>query len=102
MAQIIQQGSTPIHKFTTPYKKDSVELAVVTYSQNGRIVLEKIEDVIIDDYSILTELTQQDTLSFDEKGDVKMQIKVKSTDGKVFPSHFVYASVKEVLNKEVI
>jgi hypothetical protein len=35
-------------------------------------------------------------------GDVKMQIKVKLTNGNVIPSNDMYASVKDVLNKEVM
>lgn len=103
MAQIIQQGSTPTHTFSTPYEKSLVDRAIITYWQNGKIVLEKhTEDIDIQDRQMITELSQEDTLSFDEKGDVKMQIKVKLTNGKVIPSNDMYASVKDVLNKEVI
>lgn len=103
MAQIIQQGSTPTHKFSTPYEKNEVERAIITYCQNGRIVLEKSgEEIVIENNSITANLTQEDTLSFDEMGDVKMQIKVKLTNGKVIPSNDMYASVKDVLNKEVM
>lgn len=103
MVQIIQQGSTPTHTFSTPYKADSVEKAIITYSQNGRIVLEKEGlELTIKDYCISTELTQEETLSFDERGDVRMQIKVKLTNGKVIPSNDMYASLKDVLNKEVM
>lgn len=103
MAQIIQQGSTPTHKFSTPYEKSSVDSVIITYSQNGKIVLEKhTQDIVIADLVMTTELSQEDTLLFDEKGDVKMQIKVKLTNGKVIPSNDMYASVKDVLNKEVM
>ena len=103
MAQIIQQGSTPTHKFSTPYEKSSIDSVIITYWQNGRIVLEKhAQDVVIADLAMTTELSQEDTLLFDEKGDVKMQIKVKLTNGKVIPSNDMYASVKDVLNKEVM
>ncbi|MEE0968197.1 MAG: hypothetical protein U0M06_02335 [Clostridia bacterium] len=103
MAQIIQQGSTPTHRFSTPYEKASVDSAIITYWQNGRIVLEKhTEDINIQDHTMTTELSQEDTLLFDERGDVKMQIKVKLTNGKVIPSNDMYASVKDVLNKEVM
>lgn len=103
MAQIIQQGSTPTHKFSMPYEKSAVDSVIITYWQNGKIVLEKYtEDIVIADLLMTTELSQEDTLLFDEKGDVKMQIKVKLTNGKVIPSNDMYASVKDVLNKEVM
>ena len=103
MAQVIQQGSTPTHKFSTPYVKDAIEWAIITYWQNGKIVLEKKRDeVIIEDQLMITNLSQEDTLLFDETGDVKMQIKVKLTNGKVIPSEDMYARIKDVLNKEVM
>lgn len=103
MTQIIQQGSTPTHKFSTPYEKASVDSAIITYWQNGKTVVEKhTEDINIQDRQMTTELSQDDTLAFDEKGDIKIQIKVKLKNGKVIPSNNMYASVKDVLNKEVM
>lgn len=103
MENIIQQGSTPIHTFSTPYKKEEIQKIIITYFQNGRIICEKKDDDIsVSDFSLLTKLTQEDTLLFDEKGDVKMQIKVKLKSGDVIPSNNMYAKVNEVLNKEVL
>lgn len=103
MENIIQQGSTPIHTFSTPYKKEEIQKIIITYFQNGRIVCEKKdEDISVSDFSISTNLAQEDTLLFDEKGDVKMQIKVKLKSGDVIPSNNMYAKVNEVLNKEVL
>lgn len=103
MENIIQQGSTPTHTFSTPYKKEEIQKIIITYFQNGRIICEKKDDDIsVSDFSISTNLAQEDTLLFDEKGDVKMQIKVKLKSGDVIPSNNMYAKVNEVLNKEVL
>ena len=103
MANVIQQGATPTHKFHTPYPKDFVESAIITYEQNDKIVLEKTGDeLIVEDNSISAELTQEDTLSFSDDCDVKIQLKVKSQNGSVIPSKIIYATVDEVLNKEVM
>lgn len=102
MAQI-QQGATPTHKFKTPYLREFVESAIVTYAQGGEIVLNKEgAELTIEDNAILVELTQEETLKFSESRDVHIQVKVKSTNGKVIPSNIIYASVAEVLNREVM
>jgi hypothetical protein len=99
----IQQGATPTHKFKLPYSRDFVDSAIVTYAQNGETVLDKEgAELTIDDNAILVELTQEETLRFDENCDVRIQIKVKSKNGKVIPSKIIYASVEEVLNREVM
>ena len=99
----IQQGATPTHRFAIPFSADYVERAVVTYVQGGTKVVEKLlgADAITGD-QLSVSLTQEETLAFDEKADVKIQLKVKLTNGKVLPSNVIYASVSEVLNKEVM
>jgi hypothetical protein len=99
----IQQGATPTHKFKTKYPRDFVESVIVTYAQGGEIVLNKEgAELTIEDNAILVELTQEETLKFDESRDVHIQLKVKSMNGKVIPSNIIYASVAEVLNREVM
>ena len=99
----IYQGSTPTHKFKTPYTREFVDSAVVTYAQNGEALFNKEgAEVTVEDNAILVELTQEETLKFDESRDVHIQIKVKSRNGKVIPSNIIYASVEEVLNREVM
>lgn len=103
MTPNIQQGATPTHKFKTPYPRDFVESAIVTYAQGGEIVLNKEgAELTIEDNAILVELTQEETLKFDKSRDVHIQLKVKSMNGKVIPSNIIYASVAEVLNREVM
>jgi hypothetical protein len=103
MNNIIFQGSTPTHKFKTPYTRVFVDSAIVTYAQNGEIVLNKEgAELTIEDNTILVELAQEETLKFDESRDVHIQIKVKANNGKVIPSNIIYASVAEVLNREVM
>lgn len=99
----IQQGATPTHKFKTKYTRDFVDSVIVTYAQNDEIVFNKDgEEVTIEDNAIFVELTQEETLKFDEKYDVQMELKIKSKNGKVIPSNIIYASVGKVLNREVM
>ena len=72
MENIIQQGSTPIHTFSTPYKKEEIQKIIITYFQNGRIICEKKDDDIsVSDFSLLTKLTQEDTLLLMKKETLK-------------------------------
>lgn len=103
MGNTIYQGSTPTNEFSVPFPADAIAEAVITYEQDGKTVLEKhTEDLAIADYSVTAELTQEETLRFEADKIVVIQIKVKTTDGKVIPSDKMYASVYEVLNKEVL
>lgn len=100
---MIYQGSTPTNEISVPFPAETIAEAVITYEQDGAVVLEKhTEDLAIADYSVTAELTQEETLRFDADKMVVIQIKVKTTNGKVIPSDKMYASVYEVLNKEVL
>lgn len=103
MSKKIWQGSTPIHTFTIPYKRNEVSNAVVSYRQNNKNIFEKSNNEIeINDNLIIVRLTQKDTLSFADVGDVAMQIKVKLHNGDVIPSNKMYAKLESVFNKEEI
>lgn len=102
MAQI-SQGSTPTHKFHLSLSSDMIESAIVTYAQHDKTVFEKQgDDVAIGDNCITVELTQEDTLALDPNESVRVQIKVKTMNGKVIPSKMLYLTTNEVLNKEVM
>lgn len=103
MDNVIFQGSTPTNEISIPFPKNLIDKVVVTYEQDGNIVLEKYtDDLTISDYSVTAELNQEETLRFEADKMVVIQIKVKTTDGDVIPSDKMYASVYEVLNKEVL
>ena len=48
----------------------------------------------------LVRLTQQETRSFKNSNQVKVQIRVKRKDGRVVPSAICYTSLQEALSKE--
>ena len=99
----IMQGSTPLNRFEFPYPATLAEKVIVTYEQNGETVIEKTDgDVSIDGGYIVVRLSQEETLNLSNEYDVVMQVKVKFTDGNVVPSNLIYASVGEVLNREVL
>lgn len=69
------QGTTPVHAFHVGIDTDLIDKVRISYEQNGKIVLRKeMEDCQIDDGSVTTKLTQEDTLKFDAPGNVRIQI----------------------------
>lgn len=97
------QGTTPTHEFVLPFAAELVKEVRITYEQNGEIVLEKAEtDCTFVENSIKLELTQEETLLFDTKYNVKIQLKVLTTEGKVMASQIESVRVGEILNKEVL
>lgn len=97
------RASTPSHRITIPYKQTELSKMVITYSQNGQNILEKeLKDVsFTSDSTFLVTLTQQESSLFTE-GDAAVQIRIKTKEGKVIPSHEYYFSVFDVLNDEVL
>ena len=102
-------GSTPVHFFTFPIPTEYIDKIIVTYAQEGRVILEKsmadIEFFVTDDEVNrgMLKLSQADTYLFDpRKLKYCMQIKVKTDNGEVIESEIHYYRVSGSLNKEVI
>lgn len=101
MSLLLYQGSTPHHEFGIPFPKDAVSDVLITYAQEGEIIVEKTgENVTVGDYSVSTDLTQEETLMFSVQP-VSIQLKIKTTEGRVIPSDILPVPVMLVLNKEV-
>lgn len=97
---MIGPGTTPTHPFDVDVDMTSAIVMFITYAQNGRTVVEKsIEDITITPTTVTTRLTQEETLRFAEKGEVKMQIRARMPDGEALESDVMYASVGEVLKE---
>ena len=100
---MIATGCTCKNTFTFPYNKNDVELLFITYQQSGQTVFEKqIGDCEISDGCVSVLLTQEETLKLHNKSIVKIQIRVKLTNGNVTKSNVIEASTDVVLKNEVI
>ena len=97
------RGTTPTHTFTFSVDLSDVKDFVITYVQQGKIVLEKKKsDCTISENKIAVTLTQEETLKFDHKTMVEMQAKVLMNGGTVLASNIFTAYVSRVLNEEVL
>ena len=93
----MKRGTTPTNTFKTNIDLTGATV-FLTYSQRGRVVLEKTgDDLEISAEAIVTRLTQKDTLGFDALQKVSIQIRYVFPDGTAGASNIMTASVGEVL-----
>lgn len=106
-------GSTPTHFFTFPIKADDIDKILITYMQDGQIVLQKSKDDLefeekeLDDGSAIIvgsfQFTQEESLLFDgRKPKYCIQVKVKTNAGDVLVSDVRYYDVEPDISKEVL
>ena len=104
---IMVRGTTPTNTFKLPFYMEIADISeiYVSYSQNGKIKIEKsIGDLIIkyeENLVIVCVLTQEDTLKLSE-GKVKIQIRLKTSDGVAMASNIINTYASEVLKDGVI
>lgn len=103
------RGTTPTHKFELPFEVSILKDLRISYMQNtygqndNRLLIDKkMTDCTLDGNTVLVKLTQEETLKLKHGMEVKIQIKVLTTEGDVLASTVYKKTVKEVLNEEVL
>lgn len=110
---MIYRGTTPTHLFYFPFNQSEVQALYISYSQKGRIRIEKdISDVSFDlvNNLVSVQLTQSDTLSFDDcstfeflqQSMVLIQLRVLLNDGTAWASEIMKERVGNILKDGVI
>ena len=93
----MKRGTTPINTFKTNIDLTGATV-FVTYTQRGRIILEKTgADLEISEDAVVTRLTQRDTLGFDAVQKVSIQIRYVFPDGTAGASNIMTADVGVIL-----
>jgi len=93
----MKRGTTPTNTFKTNIDLTGATV-FLTYSQRGRVVLEKTgDDLEITAEAIVTRLTQKDTLGFDALQKVSIQIRYVFPDGTAGASNIMTVTVGEIL-----
>lgn len=97
------RASTPTHEFTLPpWVMDILEDVRICYKQKDKeILLKTLKDCKVDGNTLTVQLTQEETKIFCN-GTTQVQMRVKTTDGKVTPSEVVNLAVTNVLDDEVM
>lgn len=100
---MMYKGTTPIHVFVLPFDTNTIENAVVTYSQKGRIIFEKRkDDCIFENNTITVNLSQEETLKFERSYPAKIQVRVRTYDDVAYASLIYEEPIRPCLNEEVI
>lgn len=98
-------GSTAVHTWYLPFDLEDIDKVRVTYQQNGQTIFEyetnefEAEE---EGCSFALELTQEDTLGFQEKVLCKAMLNVLFKDGARVPSKTVTFPVGEQFYEEVM
>lgn len=94
--------TTPTHTFGIPLDTGDLDKIKITYSQDGKTVLEKYkDDCELEGNVIACKLTQEDTQKF-KHGDVKIRLRVKTKSGDVSASDSYTVFCEDILDEEVL
>lgn len=97
------RGTTPTHVFNIPFDTAELQEVRVSYSQcTGVVVQKETADCTMEGNAVSVTLTQADTLQFDDKMPVKIQLKVLTKAGCVLASRVFRKDVGEALCCEVL
>ena len=97
------RGTTPTHIFTLPFETSLAKTIKVVYYQFGRVILTKTgDDLDLAGREVQTKLTQEDTLTFDCKTDVFIQLRVLTLGGDALASNIMQVPVGRCLDNEVL
>ena len=94
----MRRGTTPIHTFTVDRDLTSATVLFITYKQNNVNKVEKdIGACTITTTSVQVQLTQEETLSFEDEGTVFIQIRAGFADGTRIASNIIKTAIEAVL-----
>lgn len=101
------RGTTPTHIFEVDIDLRTVTELYLTYKQgdecNQKVVLEKtLDDVVVNEETVVTELTQEETLAFCPEDKVWMQFRVKFPNGQALASNIMVTDFNGILKGGVI
>lgn len=99
----MKRGTTPTHIFTLPFDTETVKTARIIYSQSNEVIFVKTGDQLtLDGDTITVKLTQEDTLAFDCKKNVEIQVRVLTHSGDAMASDIEQVSPYRCLEDEVL
>jgi hypothetical protein len=93
------RGTTPVYTFSLPegLRLEDFSVAYLTFTQNGRTVLEKnIDELEPAENGFQLSFSQADTLCF-KAGPVKIQFRARMPDGTSVASNIISTAAQEVL-----
>ena len=99
----MRRGTTPTHTITTDLDLTEAAVIFLTYKQCKHVVCEFERDrLTVESDQIQVTLTQAETLAFDDRKDVDIQIRARFPDGSAVASNIMTITVTEILKDGVI
>ena len=94
----VVRGTTPTLEFKIPFETNAIQNVYITFNQSNQNILEKTEnDCIMEGKTITCKLSQTDTLLFDERLNIDIQIRIKTITDEALASNIITESVRQVL-----
>jgi len=97
-------GTTPELTFNLPFDTSMIQNLYITFKdRNKNIVLEKTEtDCTLSGNTVKVELSQEETLLFEKRTKVRVQLRVKTTNDKALKSNVMVIDIGDLLKEGVI
>ena len=102
------RATTPTHTVGFPVDTSTCEIIKVIYKQGGtKLIKQKTnsetpEGMTLDGNKVVIKLTQEETMLFNAKSFVRVQVRVKKTNGDVFNSQKWAIHVDDGLDEEIL
>lgn len=100
MENIITRGTTPTLNFKLPMAADTLAVAFITFSQQGKVVFEKtLSDCTMAGETLSVQLSQEETLLLDDEYKTTIQIRARDRSGNA-PASKIFAVETGKIQKE--
>ena len=100
---MITRGTTPTQKFNTSIDLSSATVIYVSYKQHNKVVIERtVDNIVVTSTYLQFALTQEESLSLDDKVKVEIQIRAKFPNGTAVASNIIEADAGKILKGGVI
>lgn len=97
------RGTTPTHRFDLNISTTQIRDLRIYYAQDDQILVERtMADCELREKSVMTTLSQEETLKFVANKQVQVQIKVLTHEGTAMASSIKAITVGEILKDEVL
>lgn len=100
---MIYEGTTPTHTFELPFDLTTAKRIRLIYSQNNKVLFVREKDNLTVAGSVIEhKLTQEETLAFDPRYLVEIQIRVLTARDDALASDIITTTVSRLLEDEVM
>lgn len=99
----MRRGTTPTHIFTLPFSTEYVSKVKVAYKQDATVVLRKnTQDCKLEGDKVSVTLTREESLLFNDRAFVKVQVEVELREGGTLVSAVYVLRLDELLCEEAL